>query len=210
MMAMGIHKPWGMACGLLFLGVCGSFLVMAVRAYCQGKRSLFKHGGLLILLMAMVVSIALLIAVGRMNVQDPLQALSVATYYGYFFWVFMAVIGVILTDAVLLARPMPVIGRWMAGAAMVVLLAINAVGTFQKNVEYARGSADLIRVTRQVEDFIAAHRAESDLSFFVPTRWPNYEIDWLINIDHPGKRYSYLEVLFPQYFRQDHPKYTLQ
>ncbi|MBF0330979.1 MAG: hypothetical protein HQL17_03515 [Candidatus Omnitrophica bacterium] len=207
MIAGGIHKPWLLTCAMLATGLV-AVMAGAVWSLHRRKTGLFvKHGKLMLLTAAIMASLAGIIAVGRMNTQGPLQALSVATYYGYFFWAFMVVLAVAFVDDVIDATGAWRMWRWVAGVVLIILLGMNALLTFRKNVEYADGSRELIALTHQMQGFITLHQQEPDFSFYVPTHWPNYEISWLVNANDPAIKYSFVEIMFPKYFRRDHAKY---
>ncbi|MFH0753209.1 MAG: hypothetical protein V2A70_01435 [Candidatus Omnitrophota bacterium] len=209
MMAMGIYEPWGAACGMLVAGILA--MMIAALWFCYRRTGMFlgKHRKLMLLLVLMILSVAGVLAFGRMNVQDPRQALSVATYYGYFFWIFMVLLIVAFVDNIFPVGKIHRVWQGVAGIILGMMLVTNAWGTFKKNLEYADNSRDVISLTQAVENFIRQHAKEKDFSFFIPTQWPNYEVSWMVKVSERGRRFSFVEALFPKYFRQDNPKYTL-
>ncbi|MEI6438111.1 MAG: hypothetical protein WCO69_05120 [Candidatus Omnitrophota bacterium] len=162
-----------------------------------------------LLLTAMLAGYVLIIVAGRANVREDGSGLHRSLYYFYNFWVLFTPLLFLVT------RPLFNKHRLLAGALSITLLCLAVQGSWNISricttiAEDQRPSRLLIKL---LEGFIAQHRQEKDLSFYIRPNEPgNYWVNWLIKKnDPPGKHYYFVDVLYPQYTDPLHPKYRLQ
>ena len=203
--------PWPLShwMPMRWLGVAAVLILIAsiaIGAWFIKEKGYWRRLGLL---GAMLTGYVLIIVVGRANTRVDGTGLECSLYYFYNFWTIFTVILFVLVRSVF-AR------HWLwALAVSLPLMACAAVNSWSVSLvtsSIAREHHMLRKTGVLLDSFIAEHKKEPDFSFYVqPNEAGNYQVSWLTKrLDPPGKKYYYVETLYPQYFRADKPKYSLR
>lgn len=145
-----------------------------------------------------------IIALGRGSQIMMTDVLRVNTYYMYIFWVFVLVGLYAAVD-----WSSTGVGRKRLLCIFVaVLMVYNACKLYAANETQARGNNEVLVLVKTVEMLVKEKGHEPGFSFYVDPRYPgNYIYKELRRWDEPLREYSFMEVLYPQYFTSQNPKY---
>ncbi len=183
--------------------------LVGVYAYCffaqkNGQESLSRMA-IAGCAVVMALIFAGIIAVGRGNQWGMWNTLRVNTYYMYIFWVFV-------TIGLYACIDWSAVNRWskrMLAVFLVAFILINSINLYHFNDEQVKGNNDILLLIQILETVIRDHKHEPDFSFYVAPKYPgNFIYNEFHRLgDPPGKRYSFIEIIYPQYFKEDNPKY---
>ena len=210
-----LNWQWPLAVGTphLFMGI--SLLILgAAFLILGGSRGLWKKRRMfLLIILGLITSYVLLLVLGRVNTRGVLVGLLYNSYYFYIFWMLVIVLFFAVIDWDKLVA-MPVWGtlRWSGLVLVSGILFMNALSIRSVNFMVARDHRDARGLIRMIDGLVFLHKAEPGFSFYMaPGACPGDEIgEWFQSRQVPLEtRYSLAQVLYPKYFRKDHPKYTI-
>ncbi len=164
------------------------------------------------LLAIMIAGLTVFICFGRVNTRGIVTGLFFNSYYVYFFWVLAlpAVYSLLSFDRI---RERPDAGLIRAALYFLcgAFIFINVLSIRNANRMIARVDQPRKVLLDAATAFISRHHKEADLSFVVPhTCSGNYAGGWLHKQGDPvWRRYTLLEVLYPQYYQARGAKYRL-
>jgi hypothetical protein len=161
-----------------------------------------------ILLLSMVFSFAFLVGYGRASVKGFQRIMVDNGSYNYFFWTFFIIlIYIALPFREIKLRHQRAI---LLISALVILISFNAYGTFRLNTLRTVQSHNQSMLLRQIKKLIRLHSMENNFSFAVhPNSQKN--LVWYTKTEDPtGRRYTFVEFLYPSYYNEDQPKYLFQ
>jgi hypothetical protein len=170
------------------------------------RREFVNKIKLLIILAGMLLAYVAIIVVGRYEEGSIREAVRVNTYYLYLFWVMMVVMAFLL----IVTKKYSGRGRWFVAifvTASLVLGVFQGIRIYSIASGYEQATNNTVILARTLDLLIQEKGREPDFSFYVDPDYPgNYTyIDKGANkkTDPPDKRYSFVELLYPQY---SHPK----
>ncbi len=159
----------------------------------------------LCLLIGMVIVYTAVIVLGRISSRGLLNVLRVDLYYSYICWALLIPIAYILIDVSLLRLWQ----RCLIGLCLSVVIAANALLLFNANDRQMRENNQISVLVTTLDLLIQERGQEADFSFFVADNYPgNYVYPEYRKVtDEPNRMYSFAEILYPQYFTRNNPKY---
>lgn len=192
-----------------------ALLVLAIWALITGwSRDLWQRRCVFLLaLTGLSAGYVLLIALGRVNTRGVIVGLLFNAYYFYIFWILLIVFFVSAIDWGRIRERLS--SRILRGAAVFFLagiISVNMVSIHQVNASVADQHQDVRHLIRIIDGFIAQHKHEPDLSFYMgPEACPGNVIgEWMQHRGAPsGGQYTIAQVLYPRYFRAQQPKYRI-
>jgi hypothetical protein len=151
------------------------------------------------LIVIMLFFYALVIVIGRGQGNSISVLLTRNIHYYYPFWALLMIVAGILIGAVQ--------NQKFQTALVVILVGLsimNGMRLYQVNDIQARGSLPSILLVRSVERLIEEKKSGKDFSFYVSPNYPgNYAY-----ADIYGRKSSFIGMLFPQYYKENMPKYN--
>ena len=161
---------------------------------------------LLMMLIVMMVIYAAVIVVGRANSRGMWDILRVDLYYQYLFVLLSVILVFVAVDCV---KGWP---RFVKGVSIILLLlmvAPNAQQLWRANEQQAKENQPILVLVNTVEELIKQKSHEPDFSFFIADNYPgNYIYREIHHKMFPNRQYSFIEALYPQYFRREGAKYS--
>lgn len=192
--------------GLIMLA---AFLGLAWIDRCQ----FFKRIKLSVVLWGMLFSYVMMIVIGRYQAMGGglLDAVRINTYYSYLFWVIMVIIAFLSITAKERKT------RLQQGLIIIFVAASLLSGLWQgkkiydMSTSYSRGTNNKIILVTTLDLLIREKKFEPNFSFYVDRAYPgNYSYYGSLRkeTDPPDREYTFVELLYPQYFRpRDLAKY---
>ncbi len=167
-----------------------------------------KQSFLLSVSVLIMLVYTLMITCGRLAM-NGWWSIAECLYYNYVFWAFLIIFiySLVNFDQVSRFKFLPYL-RSLVFAFLAVLIFLNGVLTFNMNMTRAKLSAPSLSLIGRVERLIRDHREEKDFSFYVHLATPGeFRLVWML-----GKKQdkTFIEILYPQYFRKDNPKYIIR
>ncbi len=162
------------------------------------RRLEFAQKRFMILITLLLFFYAFVIVLGREQTQGIKEILGHNLHYYYPFWaLLMIVVGILISTY----KDQRV--KMVLAGILVALSVFNGVRLYQINAIQAHGSRASILLVRYVEELVKEKKNEKDFSFYVPADYPgNYPYN-----DGHGVRSSFIGMLFPQYYKENSPKY---
>jgi hypothetical protein len=203
---LGNPQDWSIWCALLLFVLILILLFKGLNRAFLKERSFF-----LFILLGISGGFACQASV-RSITTDTWDALRINLYYIYLFWPFFILAFFSMLDFDKLARY-----KWlqfMRATILSLLLLLtghNALQTFYINYLRAHKDAPVIYMIKAIESLIQNKGNEPDFSFFIANDFPGNHVRE--NIPQRGKTEtvtkSAAELLYPQYFTRENPKYLL-
>lgn len=197
-------KPLNLSNGIVWamLGV----VAISIWAFCRRLVLLTRNqAAFLWLLAGMMVIYTSVIVLGRISSRGLLNVLRVDLYYSYIYWVLLMPLLYAMIDVSVLRRWQ----RWVMGLCIAVVIIANGFLLYQANDKQMRENNHITIFVNTLDLLIKERGHEKDFSFYVADNYPgNYVYPEFRKItDEPGRMYSFAEILYPQYFTRDNPKY---
>lgn len=194
--------------GLALLGMGATALMSSL-----SRAFLKKRGAMLLCISGLLTSYVLLLVIGRVNTRGADVGLLFNTYYFYIFWMLFIILLFAGIDWDKLAATVVFrILRWPGVILLTGIILMNAFSIRHINARVAFDSRAVRGLIEKVSAFVLIHKVEPDFSFYMaPGSCPGDEIgQWFQNRGLPvGSHYTLPQVLYPKYFREQHPKYII-
>ncbi len=159
-------------------------------------------GNVTVLLLIFLV----LITVGRSNPRGLEETIFKNIYYAYFFWLMMVMIGYALLSRITIQKR----DKFILAFLVILLTLHNGVNLYQNNQRQANASNQTLVLLRTLNLLIASKGQEPGFSFYVAPTFPgNFKCSNVRRSErNPDDVYSFMEIIYPQYFRTKNPKYN--
>lgn len=200
--AASIVQTWQGWAALLLLGC-------VVWMMARGSRHAWnKHAPLIILVVGMILSLVLVVTIGRVNARGFIEGIGGSFYYHYIFWL-LSFIGLYIFCAQIEFKK---IFAAIAGIALAFNIYVHTQLTYHLLKSYEDAHRPAAVLLRTIELLIKEKGEEPNFSFYVDSQYPgNLEVLYKRK-DDPQQvdRYSFIEILYPQYCKpQESAKYKL-
>ena len=161
----------------------------------------------LTMMFAMIISWGLVIVLYRVGNRGLTFALGGTLHYNYVFWVLFFVFSYVAVDWARIQSWRGKTGKTVFVMMLVAFSIINGVLVFKANKNLASSQKQSRQLVRTVESLIRQVGSKPGFSFFVHPDFPgNYLIPNQLREDDPVyKRYSYIELLYLNYFDSEKP-----
>ncbi len=194
---------------LLGLAAAGAYAFFFCRS-CS-LRFLKKRGMLAGLILSLIISWTFAIVIYRVQNRGVDFALGGTLYYLYTFWLFFCIMLYALIDFKALRNIRFIkIGRWVTGGLLVALMAVNGSLVYRMNRHLRQQHEPARRLIIALESLIEEYGQEPGFSFFVHPDFPgNFLYPYsLRREDPPYKLYSFIELLYLDYYDNQTPRYV--
>lgn len=171
------------------------------------RRQFIKKMGLLTALGGMLFSYAAVIVIGRFHdSRDLFNTVRINTYYSYIFWVIIVIAAFLLVSRGQVKTSWQ---RWL----IIVFVAASVVSGLSQGVtvygmadHYGKAAHASVSLVEGMDYLVQTKSTDLQFSFYVdPSVRGNYSYGLSDGIrkltDPPDKQYSFIELLYPQYFR---------
>ena len=174
------------------------------------RASLQPKWKILFLLFCLFTSFAFIISLGRISVRGMERILVENSYYHYFFWAFFIIFIYVLIPFEHLKNGSETILPTIFTALLIILIVFNCRLTYTLVSKQSRKAAFHRQLNKQIQTLIKQHAGEKDLSFGLDPSIDKdtYLLLWAKRSNEPeDKSYDYFKLLYPEYYRERHPKY---
>ena len=156
----------------------------------------------------MVLAQMFLIVMARINFKQLVEVLRHNAYYSYYFWMYFTIIlyGIYsFQDKVKIQKSFVNIGLFVF---MSIVIGINSYDVYQLNQK--RAKVDTLRyfLVKNIEAHIKEGKETGEeFSFFLDPKIA-LNLPWVKRVgDTSEKKYSFLELIYPDYFNRQNPRY---
>ncbi len=198
-------------CFLLLIGILLIFVYCWIIYKTLTWEYFKKRALLLLLIFILTFSYTLLIVLTRNNLLGFIETLSGSPYHSYFFWMYFVISLYLLMDfdqLKTIQRLQKI--KYLSCILLIILILINGSLVYQMNSLRKYGYQSVRGDLKDVHKLIKSHGHKKGFSFgFEPSLTANPEITWVkFASDPPQKKYTFFELLYPQYYNDSNPKFT--
>jgi len=203
-------RPLNFADFFVWLGVGLVVMYLVILARTMNWSFLKKRGGFLLSLVSMLVGWGFLIVFYRVNNRGLGFALGGTLNYNYLFWAFFIVLVYALVDFTRWpTSPLSKRGTFVLILLLACLMTANGAMVYRSNQKLAVEQTDTRLLVNQIEIMIKQLGRDPKFSFYVEPNFPgNIPIpNQLRASDDEFKRYSYIELMYLNYFDEKKPSF---
>ena len=164
----------------------------------------FKRIKVVIILLGMLLAYVAVIVLGRSHeMGNVLTAVRVNSYFPYIFWVIVVMLAFLLMPASKALTKLQRVLIIFFVTASILSGAWQGKRIYEMAQAYAEDTNNIVLLVTTLDFLIEEKKAEPDFSFYVDPTYPgNYSYGSIRKItDPPSKKYTFAELLYPQYFR---------
>ncbi len=171
---------------------------------------LLKRVTFLILIILFSFCYIFTIILGRSNLYGFLSLLINHSHHTYLFWIFSVLLIYLLIDFKKIGDlKNSFLLRRLSMILLILLTLMNGFWVFKVNFNWAQGLQLRRSIVADINHLIKNHGKETDFSFYLePSLETNPVMPWVkFANDPPDRKYTYFELLYPQYYKDINPKY---
>jgi hypothetical protein len=173
-------------------------------------RVIKEKGPFLALLFLILFCWVMTITLYRVNNRGVAFALAGSLYYSYMFWLFFLVFLYAVVDVQKLKALKNIyLYKFLAAILLGFVIVMNAVNLYKINLSLAEEQAPSRRLIASVESLIFQYKTTPGFSFYIDPNFPgNYPVPNRLRLKDPSfKRYSFIELLYLNYYDEDAPRF---
>ncbi len=190
------------------LGICVG-ITLCLLVLKKRKQEEDFISGIRTLLLVLIVVYGVLLSVGRLN-RGVVYKLSSGAYYAYYYWLYLTVFIYSFLNASKNGKKK----CWKSFKYFIIVIVYtivvaNSSKTFRLNKKIARKTVFLRSVIVKVEELMRERSPDKELSFSISVPCLNLGVPWVKLPGDEKKEIKYIELLYPQYYDEDDPLYSL-